>query len=213
MKWIPGFDDRDAVRTRRTFVVLGCPRGGTSLVAGALSAAGVAMGETDFERDRYEDQAFKIEPADSATAARRLIPVIQARNRAHEYWGWKLPNTIYYIDRIKHLLVEPTWLIVYRDPEAIARSSARHDGRDWAVEGERLLEAARRHRRLVEQFEASLRGAAQVFRLEEIHADPAAFVDRMLTIVAPLQPERERLLRFVDPHGGYHLHDGGTSTG
>lgn len=213
MKLIGGFDDRDAVRTRRTFVVLGCPRGGTSLVAGALSAAGVAMGESDFERERYEDQAFKIEPTEAHTAPRVLLPLIAERNRTHEYWGWKLPNTIYYIDRIKHLLIEPTWLIVYRDPEAIARSSAKHDGRDWAVEGERLLEGARSHRRLVERFEHSLRGEAHVFRLEDIHTDPVAFVDRILGIVAPLQPERTRLLQFVNPQGGYHRHDGGTPAG
>ncbi|GEM_PF-1407476 len=110
--------------TERTFVVLGCPRGGTSLLAGALHASGIYMG--DFRTAQYEDPAFKVRPGD----ARRnpnieacLLPVIEARNRTHRYWGWKVPNSIYYIQQIRHLLVNPVFLFVYREEEAIARSS------------------------------------------------------------------------------------------
>jgi len=192
-------------RTLRTFVVLGCPRGGTSLLAGALKVAGVHMGE--FRTNQYEDPDFNIPLHEADRALERLEPVIVRRNRDHLYWGWKLPNNIYYIDSVRHLLVEPCYLFVYRDLFAIARSSARHDKRDWEVEGERLLRAAVNHTRRVRAFQSTLRADHHVFQLEAIHADPSAFVDRLKEIVFPLEAQRDRLLEFVDPRGGYHALD------
>lgn len=189
-------------RTRRTFVVLGCPRGGTSLIAGALSAAGVYMGE--YRTTQYEDPQFKIPPKEAGDALARLTPVIAARNRQHRYWGWKVPNNVYYIERVRHLLINPCFLFVYRDPERIARSSARHDGRDWSEQGEHLLRVAVNHTERVRAFQATLHAGVHVFQLEAIHADPAGFVDELRKVVAPLTPDRQRLLQFVNPEGGYH---------
>ena len=197
---------RSAV-TEKTFVVLGCPRGGTSLIAGALSLSGVHMCSHRNLTGQFEDPEFKISPRESRQARRLLKRVIASRNASYKYWGWKLPNNIYYIREVVDLLVNPVYVFVYRDIDDIARSSAKHDGRDWAVEGRRLLEVARTHTQLVQRFERTLSGQGHVFRLEEIHADPEAFVDRILSITAPLRPERSRLLEFVSPQGGYHLHN------
>lgn len=192
-------------RVKRTFVALGCPRGGTSLLAGALHHAGVFMG--GFATRQYEDPDFKL-PLDIARDARavraRLAPVIRARNLDHEYWGWKVPNNIYYIRHVLDLLHNPCFLFIYRDPLAIARSSARHDDRDWESQQERLLEVARSHTQKVRQFQEELRGESHVFRLEEIHAAPGEFAERLARILSPLVPDRARLQEFVDPAGGYH---------
>jgi hypothetical protein len=191
-------------RTRRTFVVLGCPRGGTSLLAGALNAAGVYMGE--YRTLQYEDPEFKIPPTQAGEAFERLAPVIRRRNLTRRYWGWKVPNNIYYIERIQELLIDPCFLFVYRDPLEIARSSASHDGRDWEEQRERLIEIAVNHTEKVRRFQESLRSAHHVFQVDAIQADPALFVDRMVHILEPLRPDRERLLQFVKPDGGYHAH-------
>ena len=45
-------------KTQRTYVVMGSPRGGTSLLAGVLHRAGVYMGA--FRTKQYEDPEFKI---------------------------------------------------------------------------------------------------------------------------------------------------------
>jgi hypothetical protein len=190
------------VRTRRTFVVLGCPRGGTSLLAGALHHAGVNIGR--FQSTQYEDPDFKLPVAEAPNALARLAPAIRARNEQFEHWGWKLPNNIYYIGSIAHLLVNPTYLIVYRDPREIARSSARHDGRDWDAEEQNLLAAANAHTALLRRFEQSFAARCRVFHLEAIHGAPVAFVDRFIALLAPLPVDRDRLLAFVDPAGGYH---------
>ena len=64
--------------------------------------------------------------------------------------------------------------------------------------------AAKYASRKVREFEATLQAGFHVFQLEEIHGDPAAFVDRFIRLVEPLAVDREGLLRFVDRNGGYH---------
>ncbi|KAA6186081.1 hypothetical protein F2Q65_06905 [Thiohalocapsa marina] len=191
-------------RTRRTFVVLGCPRGGTSLLAGALDAAGVYMGK--YRTLQYEDPEFKIQPHLASEAPEQLAPVIRARNLTHRYWGWKFPNNIYYIERVLPLLINPCFLFVYRDLYEIARSSARHDGRNWTAQGEHLIEVAFNHSAKVRRFQASLHLPHHVFQLEAIQADPGAFADQMVEILHPMFASREKIMRFVMPHGGYHAH-------
>lgn len=195
-------------QTRRTFVVLGCPRGGTSLVAGALHTAGVYMGNLG-NYYQYEDRDFKIPPKQADQALETLAPIIRRRNRKYPYWGWKLPNNIYYIEQVRHLLVEPCYLFIYRDPLRIAQSSARHDQRDWSAVGDRLLEVAHEHTRRVRQFQDSLSSESPVpdlheFHLEAIHANPQSFVDQLIAILDPLRPDRERLLGFINRDGDYH---------
>lgn len=202
----PVSDEADATlrtRVKKTFVVLGCPRGGTSLIAGALYHSGISMG--NFRTGQYEDQDFKIDPKRARSAKRLLRPRIRVRNSMHEYWGWKVPNAIYYIDRIRKHLVNPQYIFIYRDPEAVARSSARHDGVDWNTNGERLLRDAMRHTDKLEAFEkvTGNNGNTHVFRHEDIHADPEAFIDRLFEIVAPLKPSREEVRRFINREGGY----------
>jgi hypothetical protein len=155
---------------------------------------------------QYEDPEFRIPPTQAGTALERLAPVIRRRNLVRRYWGWKVPNNIYYIDRIKDLLINPCFLFVYRDPLEIARSSASHDGRNWEEQRERLIQVALNHTEKVRRFQESLQATHHVFRVEAIQADPAIFVDRMVRILEPLRPDRAGLLQFVKPDGGYHAH-------
>lgn len=189
-------------RTKRTYVVLGSPRGGTSLLAGVLHRAGVHMGA--FKTKQYEDPEFKIPPDHALEAATKLAPTIRSRNAQFEYWGWKVPNNIYYIRQVRPLLIQPVFLFIYRHPQEIAKSSARHDSRDWSKEGERLLEVAIAHTAKVREFQESLTEDFHAFDLEAIHADPTAFVDQVSRLLDPLHVKRDELLQFVHREGGYH---------
>jgi hypothetical protein len=189
-------------KTRRTYVVMGSPRGGTSLLAGVLHRAGVYMGA--FRTKQYEDPEFKIPPERAFDAVAQLAPVIRSRNAQYEYWGWKLPNNIYYIRKVRPLLIRPLFLFIYRNPQETARSSARHDRRDWTKEGEQLLRGAIVHASMVREFQRSLTDHFHAFDLEAIHADPVAFVDRISGVLESLPVQREELLQFVHREGGYH---------
>ena len=73
-------------------------------------------------------------------------------------------------------------------------------------QGEQLLKIAKKHTARVRAFQASLKLEHHVFQLEAIQADPEAFADRILTILHPMSPSREKIIRFVVPEGGYHAH-------
>lgn len=102
--------------TPRTVVCLGTPRGGTSMVAGAIAGLGVPMGrdlpanveDPDFNADHTE-KPFK-------AFVRGLPAVIAARNADHAVWGWKYPRAARYLDDIAGHLRQPMLVVVMRDP-------------------------------------------------------------------------------------------------
>jgi hypothetical protein len=191
----------DATQTKKTYVVLGCPRGGTSLLAGSLVAAGVHMGEC--QTRQYEDPEFKIHPRQADCAISYLSPVIRHRNLNLKEWGWKVPNSIYYIRNISDYLINPVYLFIYRDVASIARSSCKHDGRCWLFSRRKLLRCAKKHTDLVKQFESEVCGETYSFKLENIHKNPAEFADFLCkTVLQHGSPDQ--VLDFINPSGGYH---------
>ena len=194
-------------KTQKTYVVLGCPRGGTSLIAGALKTAGVYMG--DYRTPQYEDPEFKVPIADAARAVNILAPVIKRRNMKYENWGWKFPNSIYYIRNIQQLLINPVYIFVYRDPISIAKSSCKHDNRNWEDEKIQLIKVAKGHTGKVREFQESLldETALQVFTVENIQQNPEVFARDLLALLQQDEALLPDLLSFINPQGGYNLQD------
>lgn len=67
----------------RTVVVVGLPRGGTSMVAGVLHRIGIPTGEGRVVEDQDLGGAFDKGDDD------RFRELIAAKNVAHDVWGWK----------------------------------------------------------------------------------------------------------------------------
>lgn len=113
----------------RTVVCLGTPRGGTSMVAGAIAGMGVFMGDnllSNVEDPLFNPDIDKSLPMDAFKA--RLPEVIAARNNAHTLWGWKYPRAARYLEEIIPLLRNPHLVLVHRDPvPATLRARPRHD--------------------------------------------------------------------------------------
>ena len=99
---------------KKTVMVLGVERGGTSMVAGILRALGVNMG--DRVGFNHEDAQFIVE--DTAVLGRR----IQARNKQADVWGFKVPKLVQYLDFFEGALRNPHYIIVYRNLLAVADS-------------------------------------------------------------------------------------------
>jgi len=102
--------------TPRTVVCFGTPRGGTSMVAGAIAGLGVPMGrdlpvnieDPDFNAD-YTPKTFRDFVAG-------LPQVVAARNGEHDLWGWKYPLAARYLGDIAGHLRHPFLVVVARDP-------------------------------------------------------------------------------------------------
>lgn len=98
----------------RTVVVLGVERGGTSMVAGAIRAMGIPMG--DRAGFNHEDPRFLTEDPE------RLGAYIAQRNQEHAVWGFKMPKASLNLGFFAQALRAPVFVVAYRNPVAIVDS-------------------------------------------------------------------------------------------
>lgn len=104
---------------RQTVVVLGAPRGGTSMVAGTLSKLGVFMGDAQGLAPFYENaELAACAKARDAKAARAVIARLA---REHPRWGVKVLPEGWRFWLRRGLLDEPAYILVFRDPLAVAK--------------------------------------------------------------------------------------------
>lgn len=95
-----------------TVVTFGVPRGGTTMVAGIVQRCGVNIGVG--LPDNLEDPDFTKRDLNKLRAA------IRSRNQQYSLWGWKFPRAATYLLDIQEELVNPKYLVVWRDPLAIS---------------------------------------------------------------------------------------------
>ena len=94
-------------KTRLTLVILGTPRGGTTMIAGLAQRCGVDIGEN--LPDNLEDPDF------AENDHERIRRAIRERNRSKSLWGWKFPRAAAYLEAVQEKLVNPHYVIVWRD--------------------------------------------------------------------------------------------------
>lgn len=144
-------------RDQRTVVVLGTARSGTSVTAGVLETLGVDMGSASYPtesnpRGAFEDDDFaKLHkailnsaeegktyfdpPAPERVLAqrdkfdRRIQNLILEKSRGKSLWGWKHPDTIMMAELYLPYLVNPHFILVFRNPLGIAHSTVGHTRR------------------------------------------------------------------------------------
>jgi hypothetical protein len=130
----------------RTYIVLGAPRGGTSMCAGAMRIAGIPMGENIASRSN-EDRDFILHKGDVASLTTdgakaayidQIRELVSARNKSHEVWGWKDPISSLYLDALLGDLRNPHIVFVMRDSAAVTL-------REWASLPRANLAAASQH--------------------------------------------------------------------
>lgn len=110
--------------------VFGAPRGGTSMVAGALRILGVDMGArqgvgNNEDLDIQDARGGVAELGDPASgvfrsALSRMRPAIVKRAESGQPWGWKDPHGALYAAQVQDLLPDPRIICVFRDPQAAA---------------------------------------------------------------------------------------------
>lgn len=99
---------------KKTIMVLGVERGGTSMAAGILRALGVNMG--DRAGFNHEDPQFLVDDLE------KLTNRIRNRNRQADVWGFKIPKHVHFMDFFESNLRNPYYVVVYRNLLAVADS-------------------------------------------------------------------------------------------
>lgn len=119
----------------RTLIVVGCGRGGTSLVAGAAIILGVPMGSSpasiiheDMElvyAAQGRDIDGRLIDGSADNGLKKLEEIIEARNDANDLWGWKDPSADLYLGAIAEVVRNPFIVFVNRDMAAVAQSEVK----------------------------------------------------------------------------------------
>lgn len=224
--------DRQAMKT---VVILGAPRSGTSMTAGILSRMGVDLGrlrKPDAENPRgyYEDWDFiklmiNIFRAVDGDANGFNPPHLEGilsqkpkfddhirdliQNRMNQtssnVWGWKATTTSFTIDLFLEYLVNPHFIVVFRNPLARADSIVkytRHKTLYSELNRLQALDLANRYYRQIFQFLKKNRQYPSLFvSFEDTVANPLKTVGDMADFL-DLNP-RERvvqdIVQFVSP--------------
>jgi hypothetical protein len=102
-------------------VVVGVARGGTSMIAGALSKLGVYMGD-QAEAPVFEDVllANAMDFGDFDLARK----IANGYERNHEHWGWKRPSSIEYLKDLDEVLMPCAYVFIFKDIFSIAQRNA-----------------------------------------------------------------------------------------
>jgi hypothetical protein len=119
---------KNFLSTNYTVIVLGAPRGGTSMVAGVLRQLGVFMGD-HVDESSNEDleflshggsrELFSYPSDDLDEYISNVAKIISARNENHAIWGWKDPLSSLYLEKILNLIRNPLIIWITRDPIAV----------------------------------------------------------------------------------------------
>lgn len=191
---------------QKTVIVLGMHRSGTSVVAGILQILGVPMGEDAWGSNysnpfgHFEDKEFidlndrilKMAGGDWSHPPKRediiragemfrdeVKYIIEKRNGLN-MWGWKDPRTILTLEIFIHHILNPRFVITYRNNLEIAQSLKERDG--FSIE-ESL--------HLIQLYNIALDGILRHYQGEEAHL--LAYEN----ILANPQLESEKIAQFV----------------
>lgn len=103
---------------KKTIIVIGAARGGTSMLAGVTAKLGVDMGE--WGAPFYEHSDLRPLLHERFIDKRKVFAAIEKNNLAHDVWGWKYPLSHRYFSWILPGVRNPYIIAVFRDPLAVA---------------------------------------------------------------------------------------------
>jgi hypothetical protein len=102
----------------KTVLVMGVPRGGTSMVAGAVSKLGIFMGPEFKMVPFYENPELELCAKTKKKIAAKKI--ILDYNDTHSNWGLKILPRGWWFWLARPMFREPVYIVVFRDILAIA---------------------------------------------------------------------------------------------
>lgn len=182
---------------RRTYVILGTERGGTSVVAGAVRAMGIYLG--DVPEGNNEDPRFKNAPL------KEMRNSIDLRNSSHDVWGWKYPTAVNYLPIMMKWLRRPHFIVMYRDPVATTLSRIQWDGGFLQRPPKVALHEATSLANANTTFAMSAGRPCLLISNEKATRHREALIDEVAAFLRVPTPEgsfRERLLAYCEP-GSY----------
>jgi hypothetical protein len=180
---------------RKTLIVCGNFRGGTTAVAQLLARLGIPMGEKMDPNNNCEDLEFQRLLLGDTLDRAELDRLVRRRNARHDIWGFKFPGAHLHMPEMLECFSNPRVIFVFRDPYAVADSEQRRTGQDLYRMMERTVDYNLRMTGLLQ----SLACPTHPVSFEQLLVRPGVVIDRLLAFLDIRHGwwERRRLLRSV----------------
>ena len=188
-------------QAKRTFIVTGIARSGTSLIASLLKEAGVFMGA--FLHNIVNEDAQILELL-RRRDLNTLKVLIRDRNVEHIQWGFKVPNLHAYLKHTELTMFRNPYLVViYRDPVAVAVRNALSE---HYSELDALVNSANAMHSMA-QFARRAECPVLLLSYEKALSLPNTIIERILEFcgLSLDDAERARLLMQVQPNRPEYL--------
>lgn len=191
-------NNENVSKKQLTVPVIGCPRGGTSMVTGTLISLGVCMGEDLANRYQLEDAPFR-----SDTMTNKMLQTVSKMDEKYNKWGFKYPNSVYYMRQLIPNLRNPHPVFIFRNHLSIAESSASRDKNTKF--GPYLLSTAYRHETAMTSLLSSMSFPAALYSFEAALAAPKDFIDSLIEFlhITPTQQQIQKAMDWISPRKGY----------
>lgn len=175
-------------KDRRTVVVFGIPRGGTTMMAGVVQRCGIWIG--DGLPGNLEDPDFVKQ--DTA----HMVAAIKARDAKRKIWGFKYPAAGRFLADLHNELTNPFYIVVWRDVMAAGMRELR--GGEVS-----LAEALHRKHRLQAQnlqFARSIAAPFLFVSYERAISHPLELAQATADFVGGHMPkDQDEYISFMEP--------------
>lgn len=112
------------ITERKSIIICGAPRGGTSFAASVFLQLGVPFKRTRKDRISPRKEHNHLKEAFQADDLGRVRQIIDEFSSRHPVWGWKLPEIERRFSTISELVPNPHFVVIFKEPLSIAVRSA-----------------------------------------------------------------------------------------
>lgn len=195
--------DRDCIQNdKKTIIVVGVARGGTSMIAGSLHHLGLFGGERSGP-PVYEDVALA--EAFENKDVKKIDELISRYNQNHDTWFFKRPSVIDYLDEVSEKLRNPIFIFIFKDIFTVSNRNKISMQQD-VLQG--LFKAHDDYSKILNflQRNSSINGLLVSYEKALLHT--ADFIDGLTSTlfkssITPVQ--KQKLLSFIEPAPEHYL--------
>ena len=182
---------------KKTLIVLGAPRGGTSMVSGLLRILGIFMGHRI--EGNHEDRDFI--KWKRKNEKEKAIELVDERNQENDIWGVKVPGLILWMKDLEEHFRNPMYIIIYRNTFTSAISKVEKKN----VELPLALSVTQNFYSLILEFVKESQNPMLFLSYENCCDNPIEFIETLSEFIgtSPSKEVFEKCMNFINPKKGY----------
>ena len=174
---------------KKTVVITGPARSGTTMMAQIVQTLGVHLGDT-VDVNLLED--LEIRSATREADMEKMEALIEERNQKSPIWGWKYPGSLEHLSKFSSSLRNPFVIFTFRDP--IATSVRNQIGEEETLNLIDTVDDALNYMKLAMQWIRDHDAPCMCVSYEKALLNPESLVDEVMCF---LQIEANETDRFA----------------